>query len=293
MSSAPEVSIERAYFRIGDLTVCVDAPPYPVSERLNAYRCEPVPAPDRRLTVRAVPQVTAPEQILLRKTGITEFHDPQGGRTLFCQREDGAGLLYKAAEQGDAVTVDYAADCLNGLSSHLILRWLELPRTLLKRDELFLHASYIAFEGKAILFTAPKQTGKSTQARLWEQYRGAEPINGDRALLREEDGLWYACGSPFCGSSNLCKNRTLPLAAIVILRQGAKNAVAQANERQALLSFLEGVTYDVNDRSAMDKVMTLAQRIKECVPFYALTCLPDEGAVACLHNRLIEEGIYG
>ena len=40
---------------------------------------------------------------------------------------------------------------------------------LLQRSAVILHASYIDWDGSAILFTGPSGTGKSTQAELWEQ----------------------------------------------------------------------------------------------------------------------------
>ena len=42
-----------------------------------------------------------------------------------------------------------------------------LNQLLLHFRTLFFHASYAAWQGQGILFTAPSQTGKSTQAELW------------------------------------------------------------------------------------------------------------------------------
>ena len=56
----------------------------------------------------------------------------------------------------------------------------------------------IAFQNKAILFSAPSGTGKSTQADLWQKYvRGVEIINGDRAIIGIEDNGVKAYGLPF------------------------------------------------------------------------------------------------
>lgn len=61
---------------------------------------------------------------------------------------------------------------------------LGLERLLLSRQGLLLHASFIRWQDRGILFSAPSGTGKSTQADLWVRHRGAEVINGDRAALR-------------------------------------------------------------------------------------------------------------
>ena len=41
-----------------------------------------------------------------------------------------------------------------------------LERHMIKNDSLILHCAYMVYQGKAILFSAPSGTGKSTQAKL-------------------------------------------------------------------------------------------------------------------------------
>src|SRR5699024_19054 len=76
---------------------------------------------------------------------------------------------------------------------------LGLERLLLSRQGLLLHASFIRWQARGILFSAPSGTGKSTQADLWVRHRGAEVINGDRAALRRSAGRWRAYGLPYAG----------------------------------------------------------------------------------------------
>ena len=71
---------------------------------------------------------------------------------------------------------------------------LALERRMLKQNALILHCAYLKYEESAILFSAPSETGKTTQASLWEKYRQGKTINGDRALLRVIEGKWHACG---------------------------------------------------------------------------------------------------
>ena len=100
-----------------------------------------------------------------------------------------------------------------------------LERRMLQKDSFILHSAYIRHRGRAILFSAPSGTGKSTQASLWAQYAGAEIINGDRALLQKVQDCWMARGWPVCGTSGICQNADARLSAVVLLRQAKKNAV--------------------------------------------------------------------
>ena len=81
-----------------------------------------------------------------------------------------------------------------------------IEQVLNSYNTFLLHSSFIKWKDKAILFTAPSGTGKSTQADLWEKYENAEIINGDRSGIRKMDGKWTAYGLPIAGSSGIYKN---------------------------------------------------------------------------------------
>lgn len=164
-------------------------------------------------------------------------------------------------------------------------------RQLLARGACVLHASYIEAGGKAILFSAPSGTGKSTQAALWETHVGAQIINGDRALLRIRDGRWHAFGYPCCGSSGICLNRTLPLGALVILEQGSVNRVTPMSAGQKIRALAAAMEFYQWDEYEMNMVFDLAARIAGEIPVLRLVCRPDADAVRILKDRLTGEGI--
>ena len=72
--------------------------------------------------------------------------------------------------------VDYPDSYLETLAVYR-----KIVESMLGYDTLLMHGAVIAVGNKAWLFTAPSGTGKSTQAELWERYRNAEQINGDRS----------------------------------------------------------------------------------------------------------------
>ena len=123
-----------------------------------------------------------------------------------------------------------------------------LERHMIKNDSLILHCAYMVYQGKAILFSAPSGTGKSTQAELWKQYRGSRIVNGDRALLRKIDGVWSACGWPVCGSSDICESEDTPLYTIVMLRQGETNHIERLSPIQAFTQLYADYNQPVEPR---------------------------------------------
>ncbi|MDR1569146.1 MAG: hypothetical protein LBS72_01505 [Oscillospiraceae bacterium] len=160
-------------------------------------------------------------------------------------------------------------------------------KMLLAHGAVMLHCSLIDWNGKGVAFTAPSQTGKSTQARLWQQRRGARIINGDRAILRAlPDGV-FAYGSPWAGSSELYVNARVPLSALVVLAQAKENSTRALTHDEALRYFLIGTSLPMWDERLLDAGLAAIERILTDVPLYYLACTPDERAVEALEARLI------
>ena len=151
------------------------------------------------------------------------------------------------------------------------------------------HCSCIEHNGRAILFTAPSGTGKSTQAELWKQYRGARIINGDRAAVRLAEGDLLAEGIPFAGSSQYCENESLPIEAIVYLDQAPVTTIRKLRGYEAFSRVWEGVSVDTWDREDLESVSYVVQKIAERIPVYHLPCTPDESAIVALEEALNEQ----
>lgn len=164
-------------------------------------------------------------------------------------------------------------------------------RQLLRRGACVLHAAYIDAGGRAILFTAPSGTGKSTQAALWERYAGAQTINGDRAVLRRRDGVWHAWGYPGCGSSGICRNRTLPLGAIVVLEQGPENILVPMTAGQKIRALAAAMEFYHWDQEEMNLVFDQAMALAAETQVVRLRCRPDADAVSVLKQYLTGEGM--
>ena len=167
---------------------------------------------------------------------------------------------------------------------------ISLSQLLLAHNAFFIHSSFISANGKAILFSAPCGTGKSTQASLWEKYRGAEIINGDKAGVLVENGV-YACGVPICGTSGICKNKTLPLGAIVLLSQTPVNVIKKLTGVEAIQSVLQNVYLDLIAPNEQAAIVDLLIELLKTVPVYSFGCTPDENAVITLENELRNGGV--
>lgn len=169
---------------------------------------------------------------------------------------------------------------------HQILRMLPIRQILLSRDVLFLHASQVLYEDKGILFSAPSGTGKTTQAKLWNQYRNAQIICNDRTLLRKNDQHWLTYGYPYDGSEPVGCNQSNPLACVVLLRQAREDRIVRLNPVKAISRLMRQTVIDAWDPESQKKAIELIAALFENVPVYELNCTISEQAVAVLEREL-------
>lgn len=176
-----------------------------------------------------------------------------------------------------------------------ILQLFPIRQVLAEYDAMILHSSRIIAGGSAIIFTAPSQTGKTTQARLWNQYEDAEIVSNDRTLIQKDKGIFYTMGYPVDGSSPIYNSRKFQIGAFAVLRQGNKNKSEKLTVRSALKYLMEQTVADVWNAEEMGIQQNLWLDLLEQYPAYLLTCTPDRRAVFCLKDQLMKDGVipYG
>ncbi|MBR3802105.1 MAG: hypothetical protein IKK37_01510 [Clostridia bacterium] len=197
----------------------------------------------------------------------------------------GALTMYTPADTSRSETFFTPRSFPIMMDSRFMWSSVSLAQLLLSANAFFIHSSFISVNGKAVLFSAPCGVGKSTQAALWEKYRGAEIINGDKAGILVESGV-YACGVPFCGTSGICKNKTFPLGAIVLLSQSPENSIRQLSGAEALQGLMLNIYLDLIAPGEQSAIIELLISLLETVPVYSFACTADESAVQMLENIL-------
>lgn len=282
--------MSKRFYEFGKVVFSYDGPDFEEKEYLSIFRTEKKNA-DLFYEFAAKEKIEYPQAPCVEeKMYLQVYHnDCREIRIHYDDLKD-AILAKDVYEVGTNVhQVEYQIEKKEKIGNKVLLEILNLPKQLLFRGGLFLHASYIIWEGNAILFTAPKQTGKSTQAELWKTYRNAEVINGDRALIRKVDGRWMAFGSPYNGSSQICKNKSAPIRAIVILEQGEESILHKAETLEVIVAMMNGCTYQTWEREQVCMVSGLIHDLMQSVPFYRLKCVPDPSAIRCLEEVLKDE----
>ena len=194
------------------------------------------------------------------------------------------------ADSPDTVTCHYVRGCEHQVCyTRNLLELLGLETFLLRFDAMILHSSLIDWEGRGILFCAPCGTGKSTQAALWERHMGSRTLNGDRAGIRCDQGVWKAWGLPFAGTSGIYRNESVPICAVVLLRQGAQNTITSVSPLDAFKRMLPECSAQRWDAGFMDRLVGVLSVLVSAVPVYQLECRPDIGALELLRDTILKE----
>lgn len=161
---------------------------------------------------------------------------------------------------------------------------------LANEKKLILHASFIAYQNKAILFSAPSGTGKSTQADLWQKYvNDVKIINGDRAIIGIEDNVVKVYGLPFCGTSKITLNQSFNLNTIVILRQGKINKLVELSAKDSYKYLFSQVNWIGWDKKLQLNILDLLEKVVNSIKIYYFECLPDRSAVEMLKTTITKE----
>lgn len=161
---------------------------------------------------------------------------------------------------------------------------------LLDFNGFMLHASSVAMENKAYLFSAKSGTGKSTHTELWQRYFGEERasiINDDKPAIRLINNEFYVYGTPWSGKSDKNLDIKVPLKGIVFIERSETNWIKRIDSKQAIKLILDQ-TLRPKQIEKMDKLLGMLDQLLKIVPIFKMGCDISEGAVKLAYSVLNE-----
>lgn len=161
---------------------------------------------------------------------------------------------------------------------------------LLKHNGMMLHASAVALDGKAYLFSGPSGMGKSTHTKLWELlFPGAKVFNDDKPAIRCIDGAWYAYGTPWAGKYGININMKTALAGICFLRRGEANSIRRLSKFEAASAVISQTMKRFIRIAPLDAMLALVNRLVEDIPVFELTATMDSEAAMLSYQTMCAE----
>lgn len=279
--------MEERFLQMAGLRFRVLGEQLPQIQGILTEFCAPAGDWDLEYTLETVDQLSPPEgELCFQDAGNRVFRTDEGMiryKGSMGQASDGAYI--RIFRRGNTGRVQIKRSAIpHGITSKVIVSCLETVHHLTEAGGFLLHASWIRVGERAILFTGPSGIGKSTQAALWQQHRNAELINGDRAAVFPQEK--EVRGIPYCGSSGVTKNRTLPLQAVVYLSQAPQTTIRRLTGGEAFRRLWQECCINVwNPEDIASSTQSLSQMVTE-VPVFHLSCTPDGSAVQALEESL-------
>lgn len=160
---------------------------------------------------------------------------------------------------------------------------------ILHFDGMMLHSSAVVLDGYAYLFTAASGTGKSTHTKLWcDNFDGAVILNDDKPVMKLENGIWYAYGTPWSGKTDLNLNLRVPLGGIAVLERGTENSIERISGKRAVYAVLNQ-TIRSYDAALRMKTIDLISDLLEKVPVWLLRCNTEKDAAVLSKEAMTAE----
>lgn len=211
-----------------------------------------------------------------------EILEPQPGSAVL----KSGNTLLSASEDWTNIVINLLDGKNDGVESLIIA---SIMTHLSTRGGMMVHSSLVDCGGRGILFIGPSGIGKTTQAELWQKYRNAVIINGDMALLREEDGKFTGYGCPWHGSSPYCENSHVPICGIVVLEQALENTIEKLDGLPLVSRLMNNIFLPKWYEKGVEAVMETMDHLASEVPVHLLRCRPDEDAVSLVESVLWEK----
>lgn len=149
------------------------------------------------------------------------------------------------------------------------------------------HSAVIEYGGDGFAFAAKSGTGKSTHIKLWRRRfgEGVHVVNGDKPILRFENGKLYAYGTPWCGKEGWQTNTRVPLKALCFLERSAENRIRRIGADEAVMLMFHQILTP-QDMETVDSLFPLLDKTLREIPCYILGCNMSEEAAEVSYNGM-------
>ena len=159
---------------------------------------------------------------------------------------------------------------------------------LLFHDGMMMHASAVAMENRAYLFSGVSGVGKTTHTCLWKQLFGEAALvfNDDKPALRRIDGCWHAYGTPWCGKDGININMKVPIAGICFMKQADENSIRRLKPQEALFSVISQTPHRFTEAAKLDMLLVHVEKLINEIPIFELCNRPEADAARLSYETM-------
>ena len=155
-------------------------------------------------------------------------------------------------------------------------------------NALFFHAATFIIDGKSYAVSAVSGTGKTTLLRSCKELLGRRVglINGDKTIIRCQDGQIIAYGTPWRGKERWGENRSSVLTGIILLSRGEENHIEEVDPMLNLAALMQQVYIPVEGCRYNEKLVEILDHLIGKTRIYRMTCRKDPEAARVLFKGI-------
>ncbi len=158
----------------------------------------------------------------------------------------------------------------------------------LTRYGIFLiHGALVSYNGRGIIFSAPRGVGKTTHVKNWLEAFGkdAEIINGDKPLIKKQGDRYIAYGTPWRGKELLGRDGCVEISAVCFLERGKQSVAARIRPSEAALR-MAGQSIYPDDETVYDAYSQDIADFLSAVPSFAAAVTIGVESATAVRNAI-------
>ncbi len=146
------------------------------------------------------------------------------------------------------------------------------------RDGLLVHsAGCTVYNDIGIVFCGKSRAGKSTISKQLIRDNDFSLLSDDRIILHKKDNEYFMSGTPWPGEAGIAVNKTVPLRALLFLKQSAENRLEAIAASDAFKQLLPVSTIPWHERELLPDVLDFCNSIAEDIPAFDIYFSKEEG----------------
>ena len=164
---------------------------------------------------------------------------------------------------------------------------------LIEKDIVVFHGSSFSVDNNGFMITAKSGIGKSTHAKLLQDYLGNEftYINDDKPLISCMNSPITVYSSPWNGKERRGNNISAPLKAIIFLNRAETNSCRKIINKQEIYFKLLSQVYIPKDKEKAKKALEVVDIIYKNINFYEINVNMDISAAKMTYEEIIKNEI--
>lgn len=150
---------------------------------------------------------------------------------------------------------------------------------------LIFHATGVLYQGEAYLFAGYGEAGKSTTARLWQEFApGAIVVNDDKTIVRKENDGYRLYGTPWPGMGGMALPDSAPLKRVFIIEHSPTNHFVDLKSVQATSELLARAVVPLWDVNKMLFTLDFLESFTQDISCQKLGFVPDQSVIEFVLN---------